>query len=350
MPKRAILCGYYGKGNAGDEALLASLLQMLPGNVTPVVLSGNPKETRFRYGVESCDRMSAFAILREFRRSHAFILGGGSLLQDATSFRNPFYYAGLVGLAKAFGLQTVAWAQGVGPLERNASQWMAKRALSGCSKVSVRDGRSAALLAEWGISVTVAPDPVWALAAKPVRSLADIPAPRVAITLRSHPQLTPGRLDTLARALACFQKATNATSILLPFHKFQDVAIAEWLQKRLPRSQLLRLYDPREFAGVYQSVEMAIGMRLHALVMAAAQGCRCHAISYDPKVTQLMAEFDLPGWKLTELPQDADTICKAWLQCYTDGEALPHIRVRATTDRALIHRELLQVALQSSAN
>ena len=33
---RAILCGDYGKGNGGDEALLASLLQMLPDGVTPI--------------------------------------------------------------------------------------------------------------------------------------------------------------------------------------------------------------------------------------------------------------------------------------------------------------------------
>ncbi|HBE52705.1 MAG TPA: polysaccharide pyruvyl transferase CsaB, partial [Cyanobacteria bacterium UBA11369] len=37
---RAVLCGYYGKGNGGDEALLAALLQMLPEEVTPIVLSG----------------------------------------------------------------------------------------------------------------------------------------------------------------------------------------------------------------------------------------------------------------------------------------------------------------------
>ena len=43
---RAILCGYYGKGNGGDEALLASLLQMLPDNIQPYVLSGNPSETK----------------------------------------------------------------------------------------------------------------------------------------------------------------------------------------------------------------------------------------------------------------------------------------------------------------
>ena len=41
---QAVLCGYYGKGNGGDEALLATLLQMLPAHVTPLVLSGNPSE------------------------------------------------------------------------------------------------------------------------------------------------------------------------------------------------------------------------------------------------------------------------------------------------------------------
>ncbi|NJL90730.1 MAG: polysaccharide pyruvyl transferase CsaB, partial [Coleofasciculaceae cyanobacterium SM2_1_6] len=42
---RAVLCGYYGKGNGGDEALLATLLQMLPDHVEPVVLTATPKET-----------------------------------------------------------------------------------------------------------------------------------------------------------------------------------------------------------------------------------------------------------------------------------------------------------------
>ena len=69
------MCGYYGMGNGGDEALLASLLQMLPPQVEPIVLSGNPEQTRDRYQVESCDRKSLTAVVQALRRSDTFHLG-----------------------------------------------------------------------------------------------------------------------------------------------------------------------------------------------------------------------------------------------------------------------------------
>ena len=75
---RAVLCGYYGKGNGGDEALLATLLQMLPANVTPLVLSGNPDETRDRYGVEACSRMALMAVLKALRQSDVLIWAGAA--------------------------------------------------------------------------------------------------------------------------------------------------------------------------------------------------------------------------------------------------------------------------------
>jgi polysaccharide pyruvyl transferase WcaK-like protein len=35
----------------------------------------------------------------------------------------------------------------------------------------------------------------------------------------------------------------------------------------------------------FQEIEMVIGMRYHSLIMAAAEGCRCFAISYESKPT-----------------------------------------------------------------
>lgn len=343
---RAVLCGYYGKGNGGDEALLASLLQMLPPGVTPVVLSGDPAQTQAAHGVEACDRQSAFAVLKALQGADAFIWGGGSLIQDVTSALSPVYYVGLMGLAQRMGLKTIAWAQGIGPLKRPPTQWMARQAFAGCTAVSVRDSGSAQLLANWELPFVMAPDPVWALEPKPVSGFWDLPAPRVAIALRPHPLLTPERLNIFARALVNFQKATETFILLIPFQPSQDLAIAQTLHAQLPNtSQILALSDPRQLRGVFQGVEMAIAMRFHGLIMAAAAECRCLALSYDPKVSQLMQDLSLPGWPLSQFPDDPTDLCHTWLDHYANGTPLSQAQIQALTDRALIHRDLLHEVL-----
>jgi len=343
---RAILCGYYGMGNGGDEALLASLLQMLPVHVTPLVLSGNPQQTRDRYGVEAINRKDIGELWRALRRSQALIWGGGSLMQDATSFASPLYYAGLMKLAQMMGLTTIAWAQGIGPLHRPLTRWLTRHIFCRCTVVSVRDRASAALLDSWKIPFRLAPDPVWALASTPVPGLWDLPAPRVAISLRTHRHLTPARLDTLIQAFVDFQQATQTCILLLPFQATQDRAIAEAIQPHLPgASHILQLEDPRQLKGVFRGVEMAISMRLHGVIMAAAEECRCFALSYDPKVSQLMQEIAIPGWELSHLPTDAPTICHTWLEHYAHGDRLSPTQVRALIDRALLHQEVLHQVL-----
>lgn len=345
---RAVLCGYYGKGNGGDEALLASLLQMLPDRVTPVVLSGNPEQTRDRYGVESCDRFSAFAVLQALRSSQVFIWGGGSLMQDVTSFISPLYYGGTMALAQQQGLTTIAWAQGIGPLKRRLTREVAKRVLQRCAAVSVRDRASAQWVADWNISPLLAPDPVWALEDKPVQGLGNWPSPQIAITLRSHPQLTPQRLHGLTRAIIHLQKATDACILLVPFQLSQDLEIARAIAAQLPGiHQIVTIEDPRQLKGLYRGVEMAIGMRLHSLIMAASQECRCFALSYDPKVTQLMAELNLPGWELEQLPDDPNAIGTTWLKELANGEPFNRDRVQSLRDRALLHRDLLLQVFES---
>ncbi|OUL27632.1 polysaccharide pyruvyl transferase CsaB [Nostoc sp. 106C] len=343
---RALLSGYYGKGNGGDEALLATLLQMLPPHVTPVVLSGNPDQTRDRYGVESHNRMAVSAVLQALRSCDAFIWGGGSLIQDVTSAINPFYYGGLMTLAQKMGLKTVAWAQGIGPLKRRQTRWLARQTFASCTKVSVRDRASAALLSDWQIPCLLAPDPVWALESKPVPGLWDLPAPRIAVTLRSHPQLTETRLANLTRALADFQKATQTFILLLPFQKSEDLEIASAIQPQLKNvSHIMCLEDPQLLKGVYRGVEMVIGMRLHSLIMAAAEGCRCFALSYDPKVNRLMEDLEMPGWDLAAIPEQPNLISTTWMEHYANGDPLSPEQIQSLVDRALMHRELLSEAL-----
>ena len=76
--------------------------------------------------------------------------------------------------------------------------------------------------------------------------------------------------------------------------------------------------------------------------MAAAEGCSCFALSYDPKVTRLMSELNLAGYELADLPLDAETISDAWLENYGQERAIEPILIRSLIDRALIHQQLLR--------
>jgi polysaccharide pyruvyl transferase CsaB len=343
---QAVLCGYYGKGNGGDEALLVSMLEMLPPHVKPLVLSANPRATSKSYGVKSYDRMNSRSVVRALKESQVLILGGGSLIQDATSMRNSIYYGGLIGLARQFGLTTIAIAQGIGPLGKPLTRWIARQAFGNCTAVSVRDPASAALLETWGISCQMAPDPVWSLAATPVPEIASIPSPKIAVTLRSHPNLTNERLEIISKALLDLQAATGSHILLVPFQLTTDLDIAQQIQAELmDNSQVVTLTNPKQLKGLFQGVDLAIGMRYHSLIMAAAEGCKCWAIGYDPKVSKLMTEIDVPGWELTDLPPDPSIITQAWQQHLKSGTALSAQSIHSLSQTSLAHKDLLTAAL-----
>jgi len=94
---QAVLCGYYGKGNGGDEALLASYYKCYRLMSHRPVLSGNPEQTRDRYGVETCDRQTFLPVLQALRQSDVLIWVAAAM-QDATSAASPFTMGGLMAL------------------------------------------------------------------------------------------------------------------------------------------------------------------------------------------------------------------------------------------------------------
>lgn len=339
---RAVICGYYGQGNSGDEALLLSLLQMLPPQVTPVVLSANPKQTSERLRVESHPNRNLVSLLKTLQQSDVFLWGGGSLIQDMTSLASPLYYNGLMAMAQQFGLKTIAWAQGIGPINSPINRAITKKVLKNCDAVSVRDGASAKLVSDWEIPVLIAPDPVWALESKQVGTIGSLPAPRVALCLRPHTELTQRRLDNLIKAVIAFQKATDVFILLVPFQPSQDLPLARYVSSQLSGPhEIICLEDPQQLKGLFRGVEMTIGMRLHSLIMAAAESSRTVALSYDPKVTQLMKELNLPGWELAQLPDDPQLISTQWLREYVEGDPLSGDQIFSLVDRAHIHQDVL---------
>ncbi|MEM9135929.1 MAG: polysaccharide pyruvyl transferase CsaB, partial [Cyanobacteria bacterium P01_F01_bin.42] len=252
--KLVLLCGYYGYGNGGDEALLATLLQMLPESVTPVVMTATPAETAEQHQVETCDRNSPLSVLKLMTRAEGFIWGGGSLIQDSTSWLSPLYYILWMSIAQLLRLKTVAWAQGIGPLRRPVIRAIASWSFGHCTARSTRDTGSSKLLDQWRLDYRIAPDPVWAMAGHVPPSLGptsgsgtELNVKTVAVVLRAHPLLTKDRLNTLIQAFIQFQAETQAHLLLLPFQRSQDYDIARTIEARLSGNRSLLMCDnPRQ--------------------------------------------------------------------------------------------------------
>ena len=292
--KRLLLSGYYGYGNAGDEAVLAGLVagfRSLSAELDLTALSGSPAETRTAHGIHAVDRYRPAALLPAMRRCDVFLSGGGSLLQDVTSAHGIFYYLGVVRLAQMLGKKTMFIAQGIGPLKRKRSRRLVAAVANKLDAVTVRDPDSAQLLRDIGVSrprIEVTADPALLLSPG-----ASSKKSGFGVALRPwHGQEQLGAQT----AAACFPTLAEQMPRLLPMQPGSDTAIAEqfaeeWARLQSTSSPASISFSPNDLGALLSIIDgcdMMVGMRLHALILAAAAGVPSVALAYDPKVAAFM--------------------------------------------------------------
>src|SRR5574341_1475992 len=188
---RVVVSGYYGFGNAGDEAVLAAMLAALRARLPQaavVVLSGDPPRTRRLHCVAAASR--TFGALRAIAGADLVISGGGSLVQDITSARSALYYLGILGLATILARATMVYAQGIGPVRRWWIRALAGRIFNRVTLITVRDEDSGRLLGDLGVRgpTHLVADPALALSPAPIAQVEDLiaqrHAPRIGLALR----------------------------------------------------------------------------------------------------------------------------------------------------------------------
>ncbi|MBM3457741.1 MAG: polysaccharide pyruvyl transferase CsaB, partial [Armatimonadetes bacterium] len=106
MNAQILFSGYYGLGNAGDEAVLDASVELFRRERPTLalsVLSGNVAETQRRLRLRAVPRFHPVAVLAAVRASDLVLSGGGSLLQDRTSMKSLLYYLSVLILAKRLG-------------------------------------------------------------------------------------------------------------------------------------------------------------------------------------------------------------------------------------------------------
>lgn len=344
---RALLSGYYGFGNLGDEALLEVIVdrvrRRLPG-VELDVLSATPQETAQRYGVATTQRWEMRAVRDAIQRADAVVSGGGGLLQTATSLRSLLYYASVLREGVRAKRKTMIFAQSIGPLDRIGAG-LVRRFCRGVDRATVRDERSRALLAE------LLPDTPVERTADPV-FLYDAPAadlereglgggPYAIVSVRETPALA-ANLGTLARVADRLHARHGIRVAFLPFAGAKDAAASTSVIRACASAPML-LPEPTlaRAAAIVAGAQVVVGMRLHALILAARASVPFLAVPYDPKVEALVDDlvYPLPSLPLARRgtpPADADALVD---QLVSQREALrSHLNAQLARVTALAER------------
>ncbi len=296
-----LICGAYGKGNAGDDSILEAILQQMRAidpDIPVYVLSRNPNETRLRYRVEAIHTFALFRFLHRMGKTKLYINGGGSLIQDVTSTRSLQYYLSNIAMAKSRGNQVLMYGCGIGPVSLPKNRKFAGKVIDRYADlITLRDPQSKQELLDMGVT-----KPEICLTADPALLLDAAPADKVDSFLLSQGMDPNGKYAMFAlrpwknveKKLPLFaaqaQELYEKEGIIPVFFALEPNRDLEITKKvasmvQCPCHVIAAPHDGHLIVGLMRRMQALVSMRLHALIFAAGQGVPLVGIVYDPKVS-----------------------------------------------------------------
>ncbi|NLV86472.1 MAG: polysaccharide pyruvyl transferase CsaB [Clostridiales bacterium] len=325
-----IICGAYGMGNAGDDAILEAIVGEMRG-IDPFIpitaLSRRPRETRKKYYVDSVHMFNAPAFRREMKETKLYLSGGGSLIQNVTSRRSLWYYLYTIKAAKKLGNQVMMYGCGIGPLKDERDVPRVRKVLNSyVDVITLREGYSMAELGRLGVlkpKIMISSDPALTLsAASDDRVDAELKKyglenekGLVCFSIRNWEGFSQ-KAASFAKAADFVSEKLNLKPVFILINPQEDGEVTHSVMG-LMKTEAAIISEPMEVSltiGVLSRMRAMVSMRLHGLIFAASQGVPLVGVSYDPKVTafldsighELCIEFpDLETEKLEEMIEAA---------------------------------------------
>lgn len=301
----ALVCGAYGRGNAGDDAILEAIvteLRQIDPDLPIWVLSRNPNDTRLTYRVNSIYTFAFPRFLWRMRKTHLYINGGGSLMQDVTSHRSLWFYLFTISWAKRLGNQVMMYGCGIGPIHSPANRKRASRVLQrSVDAITLRDTHSRDELIDMGVTrpdVILSADPTVILPAAPPQVVDGIleshgidPSGKyIGFTLRPWPGFEAKAALFGAAADYAYEKY-GLIPVFLPIERRLDVGAARLAAQHMKAPHYILEYTGSSdyTIGLFARMQVVVSMRLHALVFAAGQGVPLVGVVYDQKISSFLS-------------------------------------------------------------
>ena len=346
-----VVCGAYGMGNAGDEAILEAIiaeLRSIDADMAITILSRTPETVGKKFGVNAIHMFDIPAFLRAVSSARLYVNGGGSLIQDVTSSRSLWYYLFTIAAAKRFGSRVMMYGCGIGPVSRRMNRRLVRRVLSrNVDAVTLREASSAAELEEYGVSgpeVVLSADPVFALAAhadpeaaKAVDSMGVVDGGKyIGFCVRRWPGYEE-KAECFARAADYACTKYGLTPVFIPINYPGDAKAASLAASKLGCDALeIQQQMPTDVtAETIRRMSIVVSVRLHGLIFAATQSVPVVGVSYDPKVTAFLEYIGQDNFTTLEKVTDEMLCAMIDKAAAADPEALRVAaqRLRETENR-----------------
>ena len=299
-----VICGAYGRGNAGDDAILEAILQEMRTidlDMPITVLTKDPKATRLAYRVRTAGRMDIFTWEKAMHHAALYINGGGSLIQDVTSRRSLWFYLHNIQAAHKAGCKVQMYGCGIGPVLREQHRKLAARVLNACVDViTLREPDSQKELQSMGVTrpeVLLTADPALTLPAASddeidsVLLRAGIPphGNYLCFALRNWKGFE-SKAPLFGQAAKYAYETYGLTPVFAAVEKHLDPGAGRLAAAGLdiPHYFLDDAGSAGTIIGALSRMQAVVSMRLHALIFAAGQGIPLAGVVYDPKVSSFL--------------------------------------------------------------
>ncbi|MGM9521137.1 MAG: polysaccharide pyruvyl transferase CsaB [Oscillospiraceae bacterium] len=307
--KHVVMSGYYGFGNAGDEAILESVhnsIKRICPDALVTVLSKDPAGTEAAYGCAAVPRFNSLAILRTIKNCDVLVSGGGSLLQDTTSTRSLLYYLLIIRMAERMGKKVILYANGIGPVSKPGNRRRVKKAVECADAVTLRDPDSLRELKDMGVTredIQVTADPVFLLG-EPEDSRTDeillaagVPdGPFITVSVRLW---SNSEEFTKQFALICdsLSRRYRENIVFVAMQPARDEAVSRQIADKMESKAYVVSgeYSAKELMGVIGRSDLILSMRLHSIIFAARMATPAVGFVYDPKVEAYLDMLSLPS-------------------------------------------------------
>jgi polysaccharide pyruvyl transferase CsaB len=316
-----VVCGHYGSTNIGDEAIGLSIIQSLKktnpdSNIT--FLSYNPENTKRHLGVKSeyllplgvrsLLKGKLFKTLKVIKNCDKFILGGGGLFTDEKLFA-VFLWGIHAFWAYRYKKPVIMLGQSVGPLNTGVGKWIVKKCFNKATEIDVRDTESKQFLINLGIKkeIQVSSDLVFNLKIEERFNNEELNKKveqlklkgYFIVSLRNWPKNTKILYKKINRVLYEIIDKYKLLPVFIPFqhlHQNDEELMHKIIEQSLVKYPILiQKFDHNVFKvlSVIKNAEFTLGMRLHSLIFSIIQKVPVIALSYSPKINNMLNDQGL---------------------------------------------------------